>query len=475
METPLSPELDPANLPPGTTVGPWRVVSRSAQGTYGTVYRAVSSEQEEPVPVALKLALHPEDPRFSREAAVLARLDHPSVPLVLDHGRWRDSSGVPYPYITMAWIEGTPLYDWAREHNPTSLQVIQLLAHLARALEATHKAGAVHRDVKGDNVLVRHEDTRAVLTDFGSSNHRGAFRLTWRTQPPGTPAYRSPEAWSFGLDSDAHYLATPADDVFALGVTAYRLVTGQYPPSTEPGQPEAHVWQPEGSGPTPPHALNSRVDPRLSALILRMLSADPKARGTARALAEALEFAATQPVPEAQQPLFEQVPAPPPATETATGKRASVKRTEPHAISLIWLPWLTFATFGMVLAFWAGQAMSTRVERIRSTAQRAPPTEQPDAGTAAVGDSPPPPTPDPSQQPASKEPVASEYQRQAEPDARGRCPDARHVARNERCWVEQPMNAEQCERSGYVYEQGKCYAPVFATRRKPTSSPPEPQ
>jgi serine/threonine protein kinase len=318
-----------------------------------------------------------------------------------------------------------------------------------------------------------------VLTDFGSSNHRGAFRLTWRTQPPGTPAYRSPEAWSFllrfGLESDAHYLATPADDVFALGVTAYRLVTGQYPPSTEPGQPEAHVWQPEGSGPTPPHALNSRVDPRLSALILRMLSADPKARGTARALAEALDLAATQPVPEAQQPLFEQVPTPPPATAKATGKRASVKRTKPHAISLSWLPWLTFATFGMVLAFWAGQAMSTRVERIRSTAQRAPPTEQPDAGTASVGDTPPPTKPSSNLQPPDKEPIASEFPRQAEPDARGRCPHPGHVVHRGLCWVEQAMNAEKCERSGYVYEQNKCYAPVFAPRRKPTSSPSEPQ
>ena len=479
METPPGPQLDPANLPPGTTIGPWRVVSRSAQGTYGTMYRAVSSEQEEFVPVALKLALHPEDPRFSREAAVLARLDHPNVPLVLDHGRWRNSSGVPYPYITMAWIEGTPLYAWAQEHNPTSLQVIQLLAHLARALQATHKAGAVHRDVKGDNVLVRHEDTRALLTDFGSSNHRGAFRLTWRTQPPGTPAYRSPEAWSFllrfGLESDAHYLATPADDVFALGVTAYQLVTGQYPPSTEPGQPEAHVWEPEGPGPTPPHALNSRVDPRLSALILRMLSADPKARGTAKALAEALELAATQPVPEAQQPLFEQVPTPPPATAKAMGKRAFVKRTEPQATSWTWLPWLTFATLGMLLAFKAGQAMSTRIERIHATARRASTAEQPDAGTAAVGDTPPSTKPSSNPQPAGNEPVAGEFLRQAEPDARGRCPDPGHVVRGGLCWVEHPMNAEKCERSGYVYEQAKCYAPVFTTRRKPTSSPSEPQ
>jgi serine/threonine protein kinase len=492
MESPLSPDLDPANLPPGTKVGPWRVVSRGAQGTYGTVYRAVSSGQDEPVPVALKLARHPEDPRFSREATLLSRLDHPRVPLLLDHGRWRHSSGAPYPYLTMAWIEGTPLYDWARKHNPTSHQVLQLLSHLTRALQAVHKASAVHRDVKGDNVLVRHEDSRAVLTDFGSSNHRGAFRLTWRTQPPGTPAYRSPEAWRFllrfGLASDAHYLATPADDVFALGVTAYRFVTGQYPPSTEPGQPEADAWDPEGSGPKPPHALNPRVDPRLSALILRMLSAAPEHRGSAKELAEALESAAAHPVPEAEQPLFERVPTPPPdnaeATpvparppEPATVRKASTEVPRSQAESLFWVPWLATTGVGLILAFWAGLAMSTRLERIHSTAPMASTAEQPDAGTAAVGNEASPTEPSSSQQPSGKEPVAGQYQRQAEPDSKGRCPDSGNVVRNGSCWVVLPMNAETCERNGYVYEQDKCYAPVFSNQpqRRPTSSPSNPQ
>ena len=64
---------------------------------------------------------------FVARPALLSRLDHPSVPLLLDHGRWRHASGARYPYLTMAWVEGTPLYDWAREHNPTSRQVLRLL------------------------------------------------------------------------------------------------------------------------------------------------------------------------------------------------------------------------------------------------------------------------------------------------------------------------------------------------------------
>jgi hypothetical protein len=472
METPT--ELDPAHLPPGTKVGPWRVVSKKAQGTYGTVYRAVSSGQDEPVPVALKLARHPEDPRFSREATLLSRLDHPSIPLVLDHGRWRSPSGAAYPYLTMAWVEGTPLYEWAREHAPTSRQVLGLLAHLARALQATHRAGGVHRDVKGDNVLVRHEDTRAVLTDFGSANHRGAVRLTWRTQPPGTPAYRSPEAWRFllrfGLASDAHYLAAPADDLFALGVTAYRLVTGQYPPSPEPGQPEALAWEPEGSGPRPPHELNPRVEPGLGALILRMLSVSPEARGTAKDLAEALELAAQGAAPGLDQPLFQQAP-PPPADQKAPGKRVGTP-----ARALRWMLWLAPVTGGVLLAIWAWPAVSTRIERLSARAQATQAAEGRDAGTVAVGDTSAKAASRSSEASSEKEPVASDvpektFPGQVQPDAKGRCPRPGHVVINGLCWATHPVNAQECEGSGYVYVQGKCYAPVFSTRKKPTSNP----
>jgi serine/threonine protein kinase len=467
------------------------VESWSAQGTYGTVYRAVSSGQDEPVPVALKLARHPEDPRFGREAAVLSRLDHPSVPLVLDHGRWRHASGSSYPYLTMAWVEGTPLYDWAREHNPTSRQVLQLLAHLARALQATHAAGAVHRDVKGGNVLVRHADTRAVLMDFGSTNFRGAARLTWQTQPPGTPAYRSPEAWRFllcyGLASDAHYVAKPADDLFALGVTAYRLVTGEYPPSTEPGQEEARVWEPGGPGPKAPRELNPRVDPRLSDLILRMLSVAPEARGTARKLAEDLE-AAVEGTPQAlAQRLFEHKRSPPSdavkAEETPvrerppTGEKAPTRSRRPGARYPAYLPWLAPVTGGLLVAACAWQAVSARIDRICSGVQTAA-SKRSEAEPVAVGDNSVAAASDSPQAPSGKEPVVSDtpektFQGQATLDAKGQCPMPGHVALKGRCWMEQPIKAEECEGSGYMYEQGKCYAPVFATRRKPTSNSPD--
>ncbi len=165
---------------------------------------------------------------------------------------------------------------------------LRVLAQVARALEATHRQG-VHRDVKGDNVLVTSEGD-AVLVDFGCCWFEGARQLTLGLLPPGTRSYRSPEALRHervGNPAD-RYVGTPADDVYALGVMAYHLVTGTYPPQGSEDTPRL----------LPPSEL-ATVAPELEALILRMLSEAPGARGTAGELAQALELAAKTAAPEA--------------------------------------------------------------------------------------------------------------------------------------------------------------------------------
>jgi serine/threonine protein kinase len=142
-----SPEKHWCCLPPGTLVGDWRVVGCHGHGAYGIVYRAVRVGDEAAREVALKVALYPWDPRFMREVGLLSLVHHASVPLLVDHGFWKHPSGAVYPFIVMEWIEGTPLYEWAREQAPSSRRVSRVLGQLARALQATHEASAVHRDV----------------------------------------------------------------------------------------------------------------------------------------------------------------------------------------------------------------------------------------------------------------------------------------------------------------------------------------
>jgi serine/threonine protein kinase len=98
-----SGQLYPARLPPGTRVGPWRLLERRGFGAYGAVYRALGVANV-PGPVALKLALHPEDGRFAREVELLSRLRHPNVPRLVDHGLWLQPGGLAFPYLAMEWL-----------------------------------------------------------------------------------------------------------------------------------------------------------------------------------------------------------------------------------------------------------------------------------------------------------------------------------------------------------------------------------
>ncbi len=302
-------EVDPLALPLGTRVGPWRISGFRGRGAYGTLYRAEREGREEEGSAALKLAVYPGDERYAREAWLLKHIHSPFVPRFLDEGAWEHRTGI-YPYVVMELVEGEPLYEWAARRNPSVRQVLGLLAQVARAVADTHAAGGLHRDVKGSNVLVRWRDGRAFLTDFGAGHYRGAGSLTSKLLPPGTPGYRSPEAWEFlrvfQRHPTVHYPASACDDLFALGVTAYRLVTDEYPPLTDPNGSGAEVWREGGPGPHAPSELNPRVSEELDALILRLLARAPDERfeGSAVKAAEALEQAWRSAETREDRPLF---------------------------------------------------------------------------------------------------------------------------------------------------------------------------
>jgi hypothetical protein len=456
--------LHPAHLPPGTWVGPWRVLERRGSGAYGAVYRAFGTERVLG-PVALKVALHPEAARFAREVELLSRLRHPNVPRLVDHGRWGQPGGLPYPYLAMEWVEGVSLYDWAHAQNPTSRQVLRILASLARALEATHSAGGVHRDVKGDNVLVRAADGHVFLTAFGSGSYAGAAVLTSPPFPPGTQPYRSPEAWrsvKLPFQPEAPpYAPGPADDVFALGMTAYRLVADDYPPTPALRDDVAHLWGPKGTGPLALRAVNARCCAELSELVSRMLSVRPEARGSARELAEALEQAARKAGPSAEVPLF--------------ALPHHVMPREPRPAPWSWL--MAAAGMGGAVALGISWMLSAQPQEEVEQVQAAASEEGRDAGAVAVGDAaltaPVPLT----RTPSALSVIALDLPLkplpgQTRPDAAGRCPSRTQVPIHGACWVKLGVSPKDCDANAnyYVYK-GACYGPVFPPPRPATSGP----
>ncbi|WP_307734625.1 serine/threonine protein kinase [Pyxidicoccus parkwayensis] len=450
------------------------MLERRGCGAYGAVYRAFGVEGVLG-PVALKLALYPGDERFAREIELLSRLRHPSVPRLVDHGSWSQPGDIPHRYLAMEWVEGVSLYEWARVQRPTSRQVLRALASLARALAATHAAGGVHRDVKGDNVLVSAADGRVFLTDFGSGHYVGAATLTSPPFPPGTGPYRSPEAWRsirFPFHpSDTPYAPGPGDDVFALGMTAYRLVTGEYPPPPALLDEVAHIWSPEGTGPWPPRAVNVCCCAELSELVSRMLSVHPETRGSARELAEALEQAVSRAGPEADVPLFAQEESEP------VDARGAAQPVMHRRRGLTAGALLTAASLGGAVAMGAGWLLSAHPGERAQQAHASAAEDSKDGGTVAVGD-----TALTAQTPFARAPSAwstisvdippKPLPGQKRADAAGRCPGRAMIPINGGCWTKLAVGLKDCDASYnyYVYKDA-CYGPVFLPARPPTSGP----
>jgi serine/threonine protein kinase len=413
--------------------------------------------------VALKLAAFANDPRFTREVTLLSRTHHPSVPRLLDWGSWSAGPGAQHPYLVLEWVRGLPLYEWARVHNPTCREVLRVVAQVAWALDALHQERSLHRDVKGDNILVEREG-RALLTDFGSSTWTGAPPITESLMPPNTPEYRSPEAlrflWKNWRQKDARYEAGPADDVYALAVSVYRLVTRAYPPpGTAPEELKSELRAPAERR-LPARALNERVVPAVSDLIERMLEGNPEARCSARAVAQIAEAAAQQPGPEVDSPLFG--PEQPEAEHMPARERIVPRRTS-------WRSWLQVAaTSGALLLVVAGGVMQWG-SRLRMDMQAV----VPDSGWAGLGEDSLSSRAVAQEKPLAPESISRDVPRQPLPgQQRPPCRRSGAVVINGGCWKLQANIEPPCDDDDYEW-QGACYDPIFDRKRLPTTKDPQ--
>lgn len=297
------------HLTAGTEVAGFVVGSMLGAGGCGAVYRAARGGEE----VALKLqSLRQLAGWPEREGTILLRLRHRNVVGFRACGVYPGEAPLWF-YLAMEYVRGRTLQQWVDEENPGARRVAELLRGMGRGLAATHASDVLHRDIKEHNVVVREEGGEAVLVDFGVGDYAGAPRLTHGVLPPGTPRYRSPEALAFrrdnGMSADVRYVATPADDLYALGVVLYWMLTGCHP--FVEVETATQVEEVISTVPVAPHVANPRVPRALSGLCMRLLSKYPAERGTAKELCAAVDEALAGADAGWDVPLCEEHPAVP--------------------------------------------------------------------------------------------------------------------------------------------------------------------
>ena len=203
----------------GTRFGRYKVEREIGRGSYATVYLAHDTELNRPV--ALKIFSGFMDvesesmARFRHEAAMSARLHHPGIAAVYETAVEKG-----FPYIAMAYIAGKTLTDLLKEWKPGGAEArtarVRLIRDVARAIQAAHEQGVIHRDLKPGNVIVETSTGRPRVVDFGLAKDAAVYAsLTATGATVGTPAYMSPEQARGDAKIDGRA------DVYALGVLLY--------------------------------------------------------------------------------------------------------------------------------------------------------------------------------------------------------------------------------------------------------------
>ena len=263
----------------GQSLGQFKVLAEIGKGGMATVYRARQETigRDVALKVLPKRLGHDSNffERFQREVQTISRLQHPHILPVYEYG---EHDGMPF--IVMALIDGGTLADRIRQ-SPLSLSdAVKVVRQMALAIDHAHHNGVIHRDLKPSNVLFD-KSGNGYLSDFGIAEMTAVKSRLTGTAIIGSPAYIAPElARPNGL--------SPAVDVYALGVSLYRILSGRLPYQAETplGVMMAHATEPI------PDVRDYRPDlpSTIQDIIARALAKDPDQRfPTAGLLADALD------------------------------------------------------------------------------------------------------------------------------------------------------------------------------------------
>ena len=252
----------------GERIGDLVLRSVLGEGGMGMVYEAIDTRLQRSVAVKVPRDAGLSTEHLLSEARALASMRHPGVVTIYGIG---DHAGLPY--VVMEHLTGTTLGDridtHTRNREPFAIaEVLELLLPMAEALAAVHRGSLVHRDIKPANIMVC-PGGRIVLMDFGlfETESLGAERKV-----SGTLQYMAPETFTNTVETRFGHLV----DIYAFGVVAFELLTGQTPFY---GEDMMDFYRAHTGSPAPPvGSLRVDTPPALAELVDRMLAKDPMAR-----------------------------------------------------------------------------------------------------------------------------------------------------------------------------------------------------
>lgn len=265
----------PDILPPGTMAGQYMLQRLIGSGGGGMVYAAEHRLLKRPAAVKVlrreKAAMASMVTRFLREAMAVNMIRHPNIVDIFEFGELADGR----PFYVMELLEGTNLRKLVQLRGRFSpADALAMLEPVCGALEAAHKAGVVHRDLKASNITVLETGTERVvkLLDFGIAKllhpEPGGAGLTEAGSMLGTSHYMAPEQVR-GEQVDTRV------DVYALGVLLYQLLTAQYPFQSE--KTEEIAWM-HLTAPVPRVSQSAPVPPALDDVVIKAMEKDREKR-----------------------------------------------------------------------------------------------------------------------------------------------------------------------------------------------------
>jgi serine/threonine-protein kinase len=282
--------------------GRYRVIAPLGEGGMATLWRAMDEQLDREVAVKLLRPQFSNDAgfaaRFKQEARSAGSLSHPNIVSVYDYGTDAETGG---QFIVMQLIDGDDLAALLQQRGHIETDdAVRIALGVAAALEAAHRRGIVHRDVKPGNILIDHD---VKVTDFGIARALAEAQITLPGTTLGSVHYFSPEQ----ARGDE---VTGQSDVYALGIVLYEMLTGRRPFEGDSAAGVALKRLTED--PLPPTA-HGAVPPGLSAIVMRALEREPANRfPDAGAFAEALRVWQRDPdAPGAGAPVVVPAPVPP--------------------------------------------------------------------------------------------------------------------------------------------------------------------